>query len=103
MNSNLTISNRKTDHLLDLRGTIRSYCLLKICQALKAIKPGEALVVLWNDADAPADLFKILPPNAYEIVDTEQVDQMDPHVRLILRKRLDTDVATEDRGICNGH
>lgn len=60
--------NCSLTHYLDLRGTMMPFSLLKISQALRGIEPGEPLEVLWSDPDTPADLFKILLHNAYELV-----------------------------------
>ena len=79
--------NCSTPHKLDLRGTIMPFSLLKISQALRVIEPGDSLEVLWSDPDTPADLFKILPHNTYELVGMDRVEEKDPYFRLLLLKR----------------
>jgi TusA-related sulfurtransferase len=74
-------------HYLDLRGTLMPFSLLKISQALRGIAPGDSLEVLWSDPDTPADLFKILPQNAYELIGMDRVEEKDPYFRLMLLKR----------------
>jgi len=94
--------NRSTTYNLDLRGTIMPFSLLKICQALRVIEPGESLEVLWSDPDTPADLFKVLPHNAFEMVGMDRVEEKDPYFRLMLLKRSVADGPKEDDGICEG-
>ncbi|MEN8691628.1 MAG: sulfurtransferase TusA family protein [Desulfobacterales bacterium] len=94
--------NRSITHYLDLRGTIMPFSLLKISQALRGIEPGESLEVLWSDPDTPADLFKILPHNAYAMVGMDRVEEKDPYFRLMLLKRSVADGPKEDDGICEG-
>ena len=88
--------NRSIPHYLDLRGTIMPFSLLKISQALRGIEPGESLEVLWSDRDTPADLFKVLPHNAYELVGMDRVEEKDPYFRLMLLKRSVAGCAEED-------
>jgi len=94
--------NRSKTHYLDLRGTIMPFSLLKISQALRGIEPGESLEVLWSDPDTPADLFKILPHNAYELVGMDRVEEKDPYFRLLLLKRSVAGCAEEDVRIRDG-
>ena len=89
-------------HYLDLRGTIMPLSLLKISQALRGIEPGDSLEVLWSDPDTPADLFKILPHNAYELAGMDRVEAKDPYFRLLLLKRSVVGCAEEDGRIHGG-
>jgi TusA-related sulfurtransferase len=90
-------------HYLDLRGTLMPFSLLKISQSLRGIAPGDSLEVLWSDPDTPADLFKILPHNAYELVGMDRVEEKDPYFRLMLLKRSVAGCAEEDGHIRDGH
>jgi TusA-related sulfurtransferase len=94
--------NCSLTHYLDLRGTIMPFSLLKISQALRVIEPGDSLEVLWSDPDTPADLFKILPHNAYELVGMDRVEEKDPYFRLMLLKRSVAVCAEEDGCIRDG-
>ncbi len=94
--------NRSITHYLDLRGTIIPFSLLKISQALRGIEAGESLEVLWSDPDTPADLFKVLPQNAYELVGMDRIEEKDPYFRLMLLKRSVAVCAEEDGRICDG-
>ena len=88
--------NGALTHYLDLRGSLMPFCLLKISQALRGIEPGDALEVLWSEPGTPADLFKVLPQNAYEVVGMDRVEEKDPYVRLMLLKRSVAVCAEED-------
>ncbi len=73
-------------HILDLRGAILPYSLLKVSQAFKLARPGEIIEVLSNDPDAQADLFKILPEASYELVTMEEMREP-ASLRLAFRKK----------------
>ncbi len=73
--------------MLDLRGAIVPYSLLKVIQALKMMDPGEILEVFWSDPDIPADLFKVLPASSYDLVSLEETDDEHPSYRLKLIKK----------------
>ena len=89
-------------HYLDLRGIIMPFSLLKISQAVRGIEPGDSLEVLWSDPDTPADLFKVLPRNAYELVGMDRVEEKEPYFRLMLLKRSVAGCAEEDGRIRDG-
>jgi TusA-related sulfurtransferase len=94
--------NGSLTHYLDLRGILMPFSLLKISQALRGIAPGDSLQVLWSDPDTPADLFKILPHNAYELVGMDRVEEKDPYFRLMLLKRSVVVCAEKDGRIRDG-
>ena len=74
-------------HKLDLRGAIIPFSLLKVIQALKLMDPGETLEVHWSDPATPADLFKVLPDSAYEIISRDELADPQPSYRLTLVKK----------------
>jgi TusA-related sulfurtransferase len=74
-------------HKLDLRGAIIPFSLLKVIQALKLMAPGETLEVCWSDPDTPADLFKVLPDSAYEMISLDERTDPQPSYRLTLVKK----------------
>ena len=53
--------------MLDLRGAIIPFALLKASQKFREIKAGETMEILVNNPDVKRDLFKILPPFSYEV------------------------------------
>ena len=57
------------DSMLDLRGAIIPFALLKVSQKFREIKVSETMEILVNNPDVKRDLFKILPPFSYEVMD----------------------------------
>ena len=74
-------------HKLDLRGAIVPFSLLKVIRTLKLMDPGETLEVFGSDPDAPADLFKVLPDSAYELISLEEMADAAPAYRITLVKK----------------
>lgn len=74
-------------HKLDLRGAIVPFSLLKVIQELKLMDPGETLEVFWSDPDTPADLFKVLPDSAYELISLEEMSDDESLYRITLEKK----------------
>ena len=74
-------------HKLDLRGAIGPFSLLKVIQELKLMDPGETLEVCWSDPDTPADLFKVLPDSAYELISLEEMSDDASLYRITLEKK----------------
>ena len=77
----------KTDHSLDLRGTIPPISLLKVCQVFRAMETDETLEILGRDPDTRKDIFKVLPASAYELIVSEELDEADASYRLQIRKK----------------
>jgi len=71
----------------DLRNAIVPFSLLKVIQALKMMGPGETLEVFWSDPDTPADLFKVLPDSAYDLISLEEIGDGEPSYRITLAKK----------------
>ena len=74
-------------HKLDLRGAIVPFSLLKVIRTLKLMDPGETLEVFWSDPDTPADLFKVLPHSAYDVIGLEETTGDQPAYRITLVKK----------------
>jgi len=74
-------------HKLDLRNAIIPFSLLKVIQALKVMGPGETLEVFWSDPNTPADLFKVLPDSAYDLISLEEIGDGEPSCRIVLAKK----------------
>ena len=74
-------------HKQDLRGAIIPFTLLKVSQVFGSIHPGDILEILWNDPDTPADLFKILPEDCFEMITMELMEEKDPFYRLEIKKK----------------
>ena len=76
---------KSVQHTLDLRGVIIPFSLLKASQVFKIIKPGELLEIWCSDPGIQEDLFKILPPSAYELILLETLEE-DSSFRIQLKK-----------------
>lgn len=63
----------KADHILDLRGAISPYTLLKISQAFREMGPEQTLEIVCCDPETRSDMFKILPPYAFEVMLAEEI------------------------------
>ena len=55
-------------HILDLKGGVASFSLLKISQFFREMVAGDVLEVCGCDAETRADLLKILPSGAYHLI-----------------------------------
>jgi len=74
----------KADYSLDFRGAITSLALLKLSRTFREMKSNQTLEVLGLDADTRSDLFRLLPPVAYEVIAVDE--QADAPIRVHLRK-----------------
>ena len=77
----------KPDYILDLRGAIPPITLLKASQVFREMKPNEVLEILCRDPDTRCDLFKVLPPLSYELLDIEELEEDKASFRVQMRKR----------------
>ena len=58
------------DHaVVDLRGVIIPLALLKVSQVFRETEAGKIMEFLVNDPDTKRDIFKILPPFSYRLMD----------------------------------
>jgi TusA-related sulfurtransferase len=77
----------QADYILDFRGSISSISLLKITRIFNEMKALEIMEILGLDGDTLQDLFKVLANSAYEIINTEAVEETEDFHRLRIRKR----------------
>ena len=77
----------KADYILDLRGAIPPITLLKISQVFREMKPREVLEIYCRDPDTRCDLFKVLPPFSYEVLDIEELTDERSTFRVQMKKR----------------
>jgi len=75
------------DYTLDLRGAIPPITLLKISQVFREMKPQEVLEIYCRDPDTRCDLFKVLPPFTYEVLDIEELADERSTFRVQMKKR----------------
>jgi len=64
--------SEKPSYLFDLRESIVAFSLLKITHAFREMQPGECLGVCGCDSDTRREIFKVLGPFNYKIVDTKE-------------------------------
>ena len=78
---------RKTDHILDFRGSITSISLLKLIQTFREMKANEVLEILGSNLDTRSDLFKVLPDDSYDLIFLDVVEEEDYFFRIQLKKK----------------
>lgn len=78
---------QKSDYILDLRSAIPPITLLKVSQVFREMKPKEILEILCQDPDTRCDLFKVLPPLSYEVLDIDECADDISSFRVLMRKR----------------
>jgi len=61
-------------HHLDLRGTISPITLLKVSQVFREMGTGQILEVLASDPDTKEEIFRVLNPSQYELIETKEQD-----------------------------
>ena len=76
---------RSTDYQLDFKGAITSLALLKLTRVFREMKPHQTLEVLGVDAEARADIFRVLPAVDYEVTVMDRLE--DASYRIKLKKR----------------
>lgn len=72
--------------IFDLRNGIVPFSLLDIRQRFKEMRPGDSLMVLWNDAAAVDDLMRVLPAACLEIVSKSEIHEPSGGFRMELIK-----------------
>jgi len=77
----------KPDYTLDLRGAIPPITLLKVSQVFREMKPSEILEIVCRDPDTRCDLFKVLPPLSYEVLEIDELEEEKNSFRVRMRKR----------------
>lgn len=53
--------------ILDLRGVISPFALLKVSNMFREMADGECLEILWNGPDL-SSIVRILPPKTYDLL-----------------------------------
>jgi TusA-related sulfurtransferase len=76
----------KADYILDFRETIIPLALLKMSQVVREMKANEVLEIVTRDLDARADVFKVIPGSACELIAME-LDKEVGCCRIQLKKR----------------
>jgi len=58
---------QKADHVLDFKGMLSPFSLLKVTGIFREMKKGETLEIDGCDPDIQTGLLKVLPPSSYEL------------------------------------
>lgn len=61
----------QVDYMLDVRGIISPFSLLKVSLLFQQMKPCQVVEIIGCDSDMQRDLLRILPDASYEIICTE--------------------------------
>jgi hypothetical protein len=72
--------------IFDLRNAIVPLGLLDIRHRFKAMRVGESMVVLWDDASVGEDLMRVLPEAFFNVVSIGEIPGQPPGFRLELVK-----------------
>ena len=80
------MSREESIDAFDLRYAIVPFSLLDIRRRFKRMRPGDCLVVLWNDAAAVDDLMRVLPAACLEVVSKGEIPEPPRGFRLELKK-----------------
>jgi len=79
---------KKSDHTLDIRKAIPPISLLKVSQALRAMKEQEILEILCADSDTRTDILKVLPSFSCELIFMEEFEKGDSSCRVQVKKAI---------------
>ena len=60
-------------HVLDLRGGISPFTLLKVSDTFRQMRRGEVLEVLWSNPETSSQIKKILPRDSWEVIKMEEI------------------------------
>ncbi|MBI9091253.1 MAG: sulfurtransferase TusA family protein [Desulfobacterium sp.] len=73
-------------HVLDLRGGISPFTLLKVSNTFRQMQTGEILEVLWSNPETSSQIRKVLPRDSWEEVKMEAVREKGAWFTIQLRK-----------------
>lgn len=73
--------------VIDFSDSLSSISLLKVTQVFGKMKSSEILEIRGADPDTQQDLFKLLPPASYEVVDVKELDREGETGWVTIRKR----------------
>ena len=79
--------DKKSDHILDLRGAISPISLLKVSQVFREMDEKEVLEILCRDLDTRTDILKVLPSFSYELILMEELQEDGLSFRFQILKR----------------
>jgi len=74
------------EKIIDFRDSLSSISLLKVTQVFSSMDFSEILEIRGIDGDLRQDLFKVLPQQAYEIIEIEDAAETNDLNRVRIRK-----------------
>ena len=74
------------NRLLDLRGGISPFALLKVSDTFRQMEEGEKLELLWSNSEPSSQIMKILPRNSWEMIKIKERKGRDSWFRIQLKK-----------------
>ena len=77
---------RVAEKIIDFRDSLSTISLLKVTQVFSSMNISEVLEIRGVDADIQQDLFKVLPPKAYEILKIVENADASELKRICIRK-----------------
>jgi TusA-related sulfurtransferase len=73
-------------HVLDLRGGISPFTLLKVSNTFRQMQTGEVLEVLWSNPETSSQIKKILPRDSWEMIKMEEIREKGSWFTIQLKK-----------------
>ena len=73
-------------HVLDLRGGISPFTLLKVSNTFRQMHKGEVLEMLWSNPETSSQIKKILPRDSWEVVKMEEIREKRSWFTIRIRK-----------------
>lgn len=77
----------KADYVLDFRGTIIPFALLRMNQILREMKTDEVLEIITKDPDVRSDVLKVIPGASCELIDMQLNKETDYCLIRLKKKR----------------
>ncbi len=71
---------------LTLKGLLDPFTLLKFNQAYREIQAGDQLEILYEGANLPGELFKVMPKGGFKVISGQSLED-ETHFRIILEKK----------------
>ncbi|MBU1056158.1 MAG: hypothetical protein KKC46_20385 [Proteobacteria bacterium] len=82
----------QVDYMLDVRGIISPFSLLKVSLIYQQMKPCQIMEITGCDPDMQRDLLRILPDASYEVICREHQTTDMENMKVRLEKRNPIDV-----------
>jgi hypothetical protein len=77
----------KQSHIvMDLRNFVSWFSLLKITQVFEGMNTSEILEIQGADFEMRRDLFKILPPSSYRVIQSGEIEDEGGFCQVLIQK-----------------